>query len=89
MSERGWPIQVDPPGCGCTECIIGQYVPLDQASVTQVADMLEGRLGNGTYWERGEWLTVRDGEGKIIRIIDPRKNDEFLDAINAGSWRFR
>lgn len=84
-----WPIQIDPTGCGCTECIIGQYIQMDRATVTQIYDMLEGRLGNGTPWERSQWLTVRDGEGKILRIIDPRKNDEFLDSISSQEWGIR
>lgn len=74
-------IQIDPTGCGCTECITGQYVPLDQASSGQIDDMLEGRVGNATQFEKRQFLTVRDGEGKVIRIIDPAKNDDFLDAV--------
>lgn len=42
-----WPIQVDPPGCGCTECLIGQYVPLDRATSEQVIALLCGELGSG------------------------------------------
>ncbi|MFJ5951364.1 hypothetical protein [Streptomyces noursei] len=44
-------IAVDPPGCGCTECIIGQYVPLDRATPEDIAAMLNGRLFNHTGTE--------------------------------------
>ena len=37
---------IDPPGCGCTECIIGEYVPLDRATPKQVARMLRGKIAN-------------------------------------------
>lgn len=45
------PIAIDPPGCGCTECITGEYVPLINATAEQITDMLAGRLGNNTGCE--------------------------------------
>lgn len=45
------PIAIDPPNCGCTECITGEYVPLADATPRQVADMLAGRLANNTGLE--------------------------------------
>lgn len=39
---------VDPPSCACTECITGQYVPLDRAMPRDIAAMLSGRLDNHT-----------------------------------------
>ena len=30
--SRGWPVAIDPAGCGCTECLTGQYVPLERAT---------------------------------------------------------
>lgn len=89
MSRRTWPIQVDPPGCGCTECITGEYVPLDLATLTQVADMIQGGLGNGTPWGRDQWLLVTTGTGKVIRIVHPLKNDELLDALREQDWRIK
>lgn len=41
-------IAIDPPGCGCTECIIGQYVPLNHATPENIAAMLSGQLSNHT-----------------------------------------
>ncbi|MYS33481.1 hypothetical protein K388_05811 [Streptomyces sp. KhCrAH-43] len=39
---------VDPPGCGCTECITGQYVPLDHATPKNITALLNGQLSNHT-----------------------------------------
>jgi hypothetical protein len=41
-------IAIDPPACGCTECIIGLFVPLDRASDEQIAGALVGALGDHT-----------------------------------------
>jgi len=43
-----WPTAVDPADCGCTECLIGQYIPLDQANPQHIVDMLFGDLDNHT-----------------------------------------
>ncbi|MEU3904214.1 hypothetical protein AB0F20_10380 [Streptomyces goshikiensis] len=42
------PTAVDPAGCACTECITGQYVPLDRATEPHIAALLAGRLANHT-----------------------------------------
>lgn len=52
-----WPIQIDPPDCGCTECIIGMYVPLDSATDKQMRKMLAGKIRDAT----GQTFTIVDG----------------------------
>ena len=47
-------IQIDPVGCGCTECLTGLYVPLNRATRKQVLKMLRGKLRNAT----GESFTI-------------------------------
>lgn len=47
MSKNG-PVAIDPPGCGCTECLTGEYVPLDQAQGQHVLDLFAGRLRDNT-----------------------------------------
>lgn len=40
------PTAIDPYGCGCMECITGEYVPLENASDEQLVDMLTGAIAN-------------------------------------------
>lgn len=42
------PVAIDPPGCGCTECLTGEYIPLDQATEEQVRKLVKGKLVNHT-----------------------------------------
>ncbi|WP_219505180.1 hypothetical protein [Nonomuraea ceibae] len=42
------PTAIDPPDCRCTECIVGIYVSLAEATDSQVAAMLRGDLDNHT-----------------------------------------
>lgn len=42
------PIAIDPPTCGCTECITGEYIPLISATARHITDMLAGRMANNT-----------------------------------------
>lgn len=42
---------IDPPGYGCTDCLkeeTGDSVPLERATPTQVASLLQGQLLNHT-----------------------------------------
>lgn len=64
--RAGWPIAIDPPGCGCTECIIGQYKPLDEATQEQIVDMLTGRIGNNL----GSWENENTSVEVTVRIYD-------------------
>ena len=59
MTEENWPIAIDPPGCGCTECMIGQYVPLDQATGQQVLALLAGKLHDHTDRDMEFTATIR------------------------------
>lgn len=42
------PWAIDPKGCGCTECIIGEYVPMDEASALEWLRVLTGDIDNHT-----------------------------------------
>jgi hypothetical protein len=46
--ETSEPIQIDPRGCGCTECITGLYVPLEHATVSQLLKAAHGLMSNAT-----------------------------------------
>lgn len=45
---KKWPIQIDPYECGCTECLIGMYVPLEMATYKQLKKMLKGKINDAT-----------------------------------------
>jgi len=58
------PTSIDPHDCGCTECIIGEYVPLCYAELGMIRDLVAGYISNNTdydYWvefectPRGIW----------------------------------
>ncbi len=38
----------DPVGCGCTECQVGEYVPLNEASPAAIALLASDQLQNNT-----------------------------------------
>lgn len=40
---------VDPTGCGCNECITGEYVPLEEATVELLKGIALGTVANNTY----------------------------------------
>jgi hypothetical protein len=40
--------QIDPYGCGCTECLTGEYVPLNRATAEQVFALLAGDISDAT-----------------------------------------
>lgn len=48
---KQWPIQIDPYGCGCTECITGEYISLDRAKWEDVHRMATKEIGNATNEE--------------------------------------
>ncbi len=70
--EPAGPIAIDPYGCNCTECITGEYVPLERASDAQMAALLRGEIRDNT--NTGELqvvVTVRRTWGGFDREIDP------------------
>ena len=61
MLDSSKAIQVDPVDCGCLECIVGLYVPLNHATIAQIVDTTDGRLSNGTSLSLNElWEYARD-----------------------------
>jgi hypothetical protein len=66
-----WPrlIAVDPPECGCTECLIGEYVPLDMATSAHIRALFRGDLKNNL--NTGTTLHVQsDGRDRLIVTCD-------------------
>lgn len=59
-------IAVDPVGCGCLECEVGDYVPFDYATSDQIIDMIRGDIANHTDYETVE--EVLDNLGKAYAL---------------------
>lgn len=59
---RRKPWQIDPPGCGCTECLVGEYVPLDQATEHDIMAMAAGVVSNASGFPLTAQVTYRLGD---------------------------
>lgn len=53
-------LAIDPVGCGCTECLTGEYVPLESATKEQALAVLRGELANNTDHEPEVDMRLRD-----------------------------
>lgn len=52
---------IDPPGCGCTECMIGEYRPADRATDDELQALFLGLVRDNTS---GHWtITQEVGDG--------------------------
>lgn len=47
-NKANWPIQIDPIDCGCTECLTGEYVPLNKATEAMIDRMIAYEIGDAT-----------------------------------------
>lgn len=57
---------IDPRGCGCTECLIGEYRPLDAASDDDIQKLFLGEVRDNTdnWWTITQTgSTMHDGFG--------------------------
>ncbi len=67
-------IAIDPWDCGCTECTIGEYKPLANATDDDIADLLAGRLRDNTH--EGcldvavSYRIERDRNSRIRLVVD-------------------
>lgn len=60
------PVAVDPPDCGCTECMTGEYVPLSEAKPWHLALLFAGEVRNNT----GLTFTALPGEEEgTVRVV--------------------
>jgi hypothetical protein len=82
---------IDPPGCGCMECITGEYVPLDSPYINEVFEaILNGEITPRNNQNDGTLIIYRMDNGRIYHMIDSRMlrrsdyviitpNDEYAD----------
>lgn len=67
--RRRKPTAVDPKGCGCTECITGEYVPLELATDQQLQDLISGILENHTYVDLDDYEDTYDGDAEALKAL--------------------
>lgn len=41
-------LAIDPPGCGCTECLTGEYRPLQDATDDDIRALFAGEINDNT-----------------------------------------
>ncbi len=70
-------IRVDPPGCGCTDCLIGWSVPLDYITDQQRQELFAGDLDNAT----GRAVGAIAGEHAFARLGLTWPGDEKFAAV--------
>lgn len=63
------PTAIDPPGCGCTECITGMYVPLDQATPRMIVAMCLGWISNHTSQEPATLLAAAVPAEMLAKVL--------------------
>lgn len=62
---------IDPPGCGCLECIIGEYIPLDSPYIDEVFEaVLSGVISPRNNQNDGTLIIYRMGNGRIYSTTD-------------------
>lgn len=69
--DREMARQVDPQGCGCTECVTGEYVPLELATARQVRNLIFGTLADATgetFMVEGEYPHKRTVTGRYSSL---------------------
>lgn len=77
---------IDPYDCGCTECIVGEYVPLRNATREQKWRLVKGELRNNTYDDVEITMRfIRDSvsayiyfAGESWEITNPRRSINML-----------
>lgn len=99
MTEpRAFPniLAVDPTGCGCTECIVGEYVPEEvwcaSATASDLAEFITGRVTNnsltGTFQlVMNGWFSTRSAREFQIRYSErvARELDEINEIVDPDS----
>ena len=74
--------RIDPPNCGCTDCILRDWsIPVDTADNDQLLALLAGDLNNATCYYLSDFLTIKDGDGTVLAVILPWQRDAFDDAM--------
>ena len=80
---------IDPPGCGCTECIIGEYIPLDSPYIDEVLEaVLNGEITPRNNQNDGTLIIYRMSNGRIYTTTDPTmvRRSDMVIITPTDSW---
>lgn len=62
---------IDPPGCGCTECMVGEYIPLDSYYLNDVLEAaLTGQIEISNHLHDSALIIYRDTSGAASYTTD-------------------
>lgn len=85
-------LAIDPRGCGCTECLTGEYVPIDEADAEQIRQLMLGRIAdhsNSTWTATSvgrDELLVRSSRGYSWTIEDWGYAEPVIDGDGLPRW---
>ncbi len=82
LMSRNGVTAIDPPGCGCTECLTGEYVPLDQAQGQQILNLFAGRLRDNTDADTDFQVIVSVNRGDYTWTF---RAADLIDVIKGGA----
>lgn len=71
-------LAIDPVGCGCTECIIGEYRPADQATDDEIQALFLGLLSDHTS---EHWHIVQDAENGGYDVSGPTGRSVHVETV--------
>jgi hypothetical protein len=84
-SVSGKLYRLDPETCGCTDCIVGNSKPINEASAAEVLLLLDGKLRNATSYNLAEFYLIVDGAGNRRAIIMPWEATKYgLEPVEIG-----
>lgn len=64
-------VAIDPPGCGCNECMTGEYIPLDSAYLDEVMEaVLTGEIDIENHLHDAALIIYRDKSGAAAYVTD-------------------
>lgn len=81
-------IAIDPTGCGCTECLVGEYLPLERVEKDHVLALAKGDLQDNTSEIASVTYTNYDGVEIYLGGRFYSFPDESFETLPPANLRF-